>query len=49
MIMKRILTAAAWVAGLLIAGSDGPFFPYINVIGLGLFLIANIRLSRDYA
>jgi len=39
--MKRSILAAAWVAGLLLTGSDGPLFPYLNLTGLLIFYIAN--------
>ncbi|MCK5683967.1 hypothetical protein KAJ27_07595 [bacterium] len=37
-----------WVAGLLIAGSDSPYMPWVNGIGLILFLCASIMLGRFF-
>ena len=35
-----------WVAGLLIAGSDSPYMPWVNTIGLILFFIASLMLGK---
>jgi Sec-independent protein secretion pathway component TatC len=35
-----------WVAGLLISGSDSPYMPWINTIGLILFFIASLMLGK---
>lgn len=35
-----------WVTGLLAAGSDGPFMPWVNLGGVFLFLMASIWLGR---
>jgi len=35
-----------WVAGLLIAGSDSPYMPWMNIIGLILFFIASLMLGK---
>ncbi len=40
------ITGIAWVAGLLIAGSDSPYMPWLNGIGLILFLGASILLGK---
>lgn len=32
--MQKFLCALCIASGLLIAGSDGKFFPYVNVVGL---------------
>ncbi|MCP3874387.1 MAG: hypothetical protein GY699_14685 [Desulfobacteraceae bacterium] len=40
------LSGAVWVVGLLIAGSDSPYMPWVNGIGLILFFSANIFLSK---
>ncbi len=42
-----MLIGTAWVAGLLIAGSDSPYMPWTNTIGLILFLGASILLGRQ--
>ncbi len=46
---KKCLTGIVgilWVAGLLIAGSDSPYMPWINGIGLILFFCASIMLGK---
>jgi len=40
------IIGTAWVAGLLVAGSDSPYMPWLNGMGLFLFLGASILLSR---
>ena len=40
------ITGTAWVAGLLVAGSDSPCMPWLNGIGLIVFLGASILLGR---
>ncbi len=48
---KKCLTGAAgilWVAGLLIAGSDSPYMPWVNGIGLILFFCASIMLGKVF-
>ncbi|WP_457551543.1 hypothetical protein [Desulfobacula sp.] len=40
------ITGTAWVAGLLIAGSDSPYMPWLNGMGLMLFLGASILLGK---
>ena len=35
-----------WVAGLLIAGSESPYMPWVNTIGLILFFIASLMLGK---
>lgn len=45
------LTGAAWIAGLLIAGSDSMYMPWLNGMGLFVFTGASIlmgkRLNQD--
>ncbi len=41
-----IITALAWAGGLLLAGSDGPFMPYLNTVGVVIFLCASLVLGR---
>ena len=36
-----------WTAGLLIAGSDGNYMPWVNGIGLLLFVASSILLARQ--
>lgn len=36
-----------WIIGLLIAGSDSPYMPWVNGAGLFLFLAAGLLLSRS--
>lgn len=40
------LMAAAWVAGLLTAGSDSPYMPWLNGMGLFLFFGASLLLGK---
>lgn len=40
------LAGLFWVAGLMIAGSDSPYMPWVNGIGAFLFLGASLILSR---
>ena len=40
------LVGTAWVAGLLIAGSDSPYMPWLNGIGLLLFFGASVLLGK---
>ena len=35
-----------WVAGLLISGSDSPYMPWVNIIGLILFFISSLMLGK---
>ncbi len=40
------ISGVMWVAGLLIAGSDSPYMPWVNGIGLILFFCASFALSK---
>ncbi len=40
------ITGTVWVAGLLIAGSDNIYMPWINGMGLVLFLVSSILLGK---
>lgn len=42
------VTGAVWVAGLLIAGSENDFMPWINGAGLILFLVSSILLGKFF-
>ena len=44
--MKLFFPVAAWISGLLLAGSDGPMMPYLNGAGALLFLGASIWLGK---
>ncbi|MDD9305074.1 MAG: hypothetical protein HUK40_23140 [Desulfobacter sp.] len=44
--VKLIGWVLVWIAGLLMAGSDGPWMPYLNIMGLLLFLGACVGLGR---
>ena len=39
-------SGSAWVAGLLIAGSDNPYMPWVNGFGLVLFFFASGLIAR---
>jgi len=40
------VTGTTWIAGLLIAGSDSPYMPWVNGIGLILFFCASLLLGK---
>jgi len=40
------VTGTAWIAGLLFAGSDSPYMPVLNSIGLIVFFCASIFLGK---
>jgi hypothetical protein len=40
------ITGAAFITGLLLAGSDGPYFPYINFAGAALFCLVPVLARR---
>lgn len=42
------VTGTVWVAGLLIAGSENDFMPWVNGAGLILFLISSILLGKSF-
>ncbi|WP_041273204.1 hypothetical protein [Desulforapulum autotrophicum] len=39
-------TGFLWVTGLLLAGSDNPFMPWTNLVGLVIFLAATVLMAR---
>ena len=42
------ISGSAWVAGLLIAGSDNPYMPWVNGLGLFLFVFASALIGRYF-
>jgi hypothetical protein len=44
---KTALSGTLWTAGLLLAGSDGPQMPWMNIAGLIIFAAASLVLSRQ--
>jgi hypothetical protein len=40
------VTGTVWIAGLLISGSDSPYMPWLNGMGLLLFLGATLLLGK---
>ncbi|WP_300460501.1 hypothetical protein [Desulfobacula sp.] len=40
------VTGTVWIAGLLISGSDSPYMPWLNGMGLFLFLGATLLLGK---
>lgn len=42
----KILTALCFVVGVILAGSDGSYFPYINLVGVGLFSFCPVLMWR---
>ena len=50
-ILRIIGNAAAgttWVSGLLLAGSDSPFMPWVNILGLLIFMGASASMGRRF-
>ena len=52
--MRLIIGCTAWGLGLLLAGSDGPYMPWGNLLGIIIFfgatvLLAHIGDARDTA
>lgn len=43
--LKTITGILAWAAGLLLAGSDGPLMPFLNLGGVALFACASLWLA----
>jgi len=41
-----ILPVMIWMAGLVLAGSEGPLMPYLNIAGAVIFLGASVWLGR---
>lgn len=41
-----VIAGFSWAAGLLIAGSDSEFMPFINILGLILFFCASMILGK---
>ena len=44
--MHLIIGCTAWVLGLLLAGSDGPYMPWGNLLGIIIFLGATVLLAH---
>ena len=40
------LSSLIWVGGLLMAGSDGPYMPWLNIFGALMFFCACLVLGR---
>jgi hypothetical protein len=40
------LAGILWITGLLIAGSDSPYMPWVNGLGLILFFCASIVIGK---
>ncbi|MFH1152308.1 MAG: hypothetical protein V1793_00710 [Pseudomonadota bacterium] len=43
----QIMTGTIWVAGLLLAGSEGSHMPWGNILGLVLFWGASILMAKQ--
>ncbi|HKK91386.1 MAG TPA: hypothetical protein VJ936_08295 [Desulfobacteraceae bacterium] len=41
------MAGVLWVAGLLAAGSDNPYMPWTNLLGLGVFSLATHLMKRQ--
>ena len=46
--MKQNLLAGLFLAGIVIAGSDGDWFPWVNLCGLALSGVAVAVVNRIY-
>lgn len=44
--MKVFIAVILWVVGLNMAGSDSPFMPWVNILGLIIFFCSNIVIGR---
>lgn len=44
--IKLTVTGSCWVFGLLLAGSENSFMPWVNFLGLLIFFMAGIVLSK---
>ncbi|MFN2356966.1 MAG: hypothetical protein ABR534_04420 [Desulfotignum sp.] len=44
--IQLVPVVCVWVAGLLLAGSDGPFMPWLNGLGALVFAGAGLVLAR---
>ncbi|WP_316347658.1 hypothetical protein [Desulfuromonas acetoxidans] len=42
----KLVAATLFVAGISLAGSDGPLFPWINVLGIGLIGLMTLMLRH---
>lgn len=42
------VTGSTWVAGLLIAGCDSPYMPWVNGVGLILFFCSSVLLGKHF-
>jgi len=40
------MMALIWIAGLLIAGSESPYMPWMNLVGVVIFFEASLWLGR---
>lgn len=45
--IKTMVSILVWAAGLILAGSDGPMMPYVNVLGAVLFAGSCLWLGRQ--
>ena len=45
----KILAVIAFAAGLLIAGSEGPYFPYANMGGVVLMFVGVVFIHKLHA
>lgn len=44
--LRNTALSALWIAGLLLAGSNGPLFPWLNLAGLILFALFTAIMCR---
>lgn len=44
----NIMISFGWVAGLMVAGSDSPYMPWINILGLVIFCVASVFITKRF-
>jgi hypothetical protein len=40
------ITGIVFIIGLSLAGSDGPYFPWVNFVGAGVFMLVPVLARR---
>lgn len=44
--LKYSVLAILFLGGIALTGSDGPYFPFVNIAGFGLVLVLTLILRR---
>jgi hypothetical protein len=47
--MKQVGWALGWCIGIILAGSDGSYMPWPNLVGLLSFIISSWKMGKNYA